>query len=299
MAINISEITGYVNDNRNELIGKAVLGAKSASLFNTQTGLKGKSNLNLLETTVKLQDGSACGWSEQGTSKVSNRLIDVRPIKVNQSFCDKQLVNTFMSHEVRMKAGFETLPFQEKFADGVVKGVQAEVEKTIWTGKKSAGAQFDGLIEILSGETVGGTYAVQSSDTAAKIINGLYKVIPAAAFSAGEVVMYIGSDLYREYVASLVAEGKLVMTNTVQDVAMPDSMLIAGTNVRLYGVDGLVGTRKAFASYKDNFVFGTDMMDDQETAEMWFDKSDDVFKLKITFSAGVQVAYTDLLAVAK
>ena len=301
MAINTSSLTAYVGDNKEKLISKAVIGAKSASKFNLVTGVKGAQKLNLLDTTVSLQDGSACGWTEAGTSKLSQRTIDAKPIKVNQSFCDKQLLATSLNYEVKVAAGQKTLPFEEEFVNGVIDGVAAEVEKTIWQGdtSKSTLNRFDGLIKILSGATVAGTYSIQSGDTVSTIVSKTYALIPSAAYQAGNVVMYMGSDMYRTWVQELIANGHLVISNAVQDVAMPDSLLIPGTNVRVEGVAGLDGTKKVYASYADNFVFGTDMQGDEEKAEMWYSQDNREFRLAVEFVAGVQVAFPELVAVAK
>lgn len=301
MAINTSSLTAYVGDNKEKLISKAVFGAKSASKFNLVTGVKGAQKLNLLDTTVALQDGSACGWSEAGTSKLSERIIDAKPIKVNQSFCEKKLLATSLNYEVKVAAGQKTLPFEEEFVDGVMKGVSAEVEKTIWQGDttKSTLNRFDGLIKILSGATVAGTYTIQSGDTVSTIVSKTYSLIPSAAFEAGNVVMYMGADMYRTWVQELIANGHLVISNAVEDVAMPDSLLIPGTNVRVEGVAGLDGTKKVYASYADNFVYGTDMQGDEEKAEMWYSQDNREFRLAVEFVAGVQVAFPELVAVAK
>ena len=128
MAINTSSLTAYVGDNKEKLISKAVIGAKSASKFNLVTGVKGAQKLNLLDTTVVLQDGSACGWTEAGTSKLSQRTIEAKPIKVNQEFCDKQLLATSLNYEVKVAAGQKTLPFEEDFVNGVIDGIAAEVQ---------------------------------------------------------------------------------------------------------------------------------------------------------------------------
>lgn len=301
MAINTSSLTAYVDDNKEKLISKAVIGAKSASKFNLVTGVKGAQKLNLLDTTVALQDGSACGWTEAGTSKLSQRTIEAKPIKVNQAFCDKQLLATSLNYEVKVAAGQKTLPFEEEFVNGVIDGVAAEVEKTIWQGDtaKSTLNRFDGLIKILSGATVAGTYSIQSADTVSTIVSKTYALIPSAAYQAGNVVMYMGSDMYRTWIQELIANGHLVISNAVEDVAMPDSLLIPGTNVRVEGVAGLDGTKKVYASYADNFVFGTDMQGDEEKAEMWYSQDNREFRLAVEFVAGVQVAFPELVAVAK
>ena len=66
----ISTITGYVQANEKELLGKAIIGAKTASMLNLQVGVRGSAYLNLLDSTATLQAG-ACGWNAAGTDTLS------------------------------------------------------------------------------------------------------------------------------------------------------------------------------------------------------------------------------------
>ena len=109
----------------------------------------------------------------------------------------------------------------------------------------------------------------------------------------------MGADWYRKYIQELIANGNLVITTGLNDVNMPESILHPGTNLRVIPVAGLDGSGRAFASYKDNFVYGTDLAGDEEKFDFWYSKDDQVFKLAVEFTAGVQVAYPDQIATAK
>lgn len=293
MAINVSALPSYVEEKKLGLIRKAVIGARTVEECNLQTGIKGDTALNLLVTDVTLGDGSVCGWDEAGTSTVSQRILKATPYKVNLAFCDKTLLKTWMNYDVKVAAGQKTLPFEEDFINGVIEGVQAKLEKELWAGT-------NGFEAILDDATLAGTYSATSSDSATKIINSTYALIPSAAFEKGDVVMFVGYDTYRTYIQELIANGNLVITNVLNDVAMPASVLIPGTNVRVTPVAGLDGeSYKAVASYRDNFVYGTDLADDNEKFDFWYSQDNREFRLAIEFTAGVQVAYPDLIAAAK
>lgn len=304
MAINTSKLSDYVNEQKLPLIRKAVLGARSTKEFNLMTGVKGATALNLLSTSVSFGDGSACGWNEAGTSELSQRVLTPGYPKVNMSFCDKQLLKKWANYEVRVAAGQKTLPFEEDFIAGVIEDVQAKLEKALWLGDTAESDanlnKFDGMVKIL--ETVGaGTIAASytAGDSASKKVAEVYANIPSVVFDKGYVVMYMGKDLYRQYIQELIANGNLVITTTLNDVAMPESILVPGTNVRVIPVGGLDGTDKIFASYRDNFVFGTDMEGDEEKFELWYSQDNREFRLAIEFTAGVQVAYPDMVVEGK
>ena len=73
MAINVAGLEAYVDEQRLPLIKKAVLNAKSAQLFNLQTGCKGggKTALNLLTTNVVFGSGGDCSFTDAGSNVFS------------------------------------------------------------------------------------------------------------------------------------------------------------------------------------------------------------------------------------
>ena len=302
MAINTSALTAYTEEHRLPLLRNAVIGSKTAKLFNLQTGVKGATALNLLNTSISFGDGSSCGWNEAGTTSLSQRIITPGYPKVNMSLCDKQLLKYWTNYEVRVAAGQKTLPFEEDFMNGIVEGVAATLEKAIWQGNTSSGDanlnKFDGIVKIAGAASVAATTAYNAASISTTL-NAMYAALPSAAFSKGEVVAYISDADYRKYIQELIANGNLVITNGVNDVAMPESVLIPGTNVRVYGVAGLDGVSKAYMSYKDNFVFGTDLEGDEEKFDLWYSQDNREFRVAIEFTAGVQIAFPDMLVVAQ
>lgn len=303
MAINVSALGTYVDEQRLPLIRKAVMGARSAYHFNLMTGVKGATALNLLDTDVQFGDGYACGWDEAGNSTLSQRVLTPGAIKINMSFCDKKLLKTALNYEVKVAAGVKTLPFEEDFMEGVGEDIAAKLEKAIWQGDTASEDRnlnkFDGIIKVLSGATLASSITIASGDTKTKIVNEVYAAIPSAAYSKGEVVMYVGEDFYRAYIQELIANGNLVITTGLNDVAMPESILIPGTNVRIIGVGGLNGTDKVYASFKDNFVYGVDLTGDEEVYDLFYDRKEQAHLLTVSFVAGTQVAYPDMVVRAQ
>ena len=302
MAINVSNLTTYVDEQRVPLIRKAVLGARTAYHFYLMTGVKGATALNLLATNVEFGDGNNCGWNEAGESTLSQRILTPGAISVNMSFCDKKLLKTWANHEVRVAAGQKTLPFEEDFMKGVGESIAATLEKALWQGDTASEDanlnKFDGMIKILSGASVAFTVDYEAGDTVSAIVSSMYEQIPSEAFNKGEVVLYMGADKYRKYIQELIANGNIVLTG-IQDVAMPDSVLIPGTDVRVIYVDGLNGTGKMYASYRDNFVYGVDLTDDAEKYDFWYSQDNREHRLAVEFIAGVQVAYPDMVVAAE
>lgn len=303
MAINVEALGTYVDEQRLPLIRKAVMGARSAYHFNLMTGVKGATALNLLDTDVQFGDGNNCGWDEAGTSTLSKRVLTPGAIKINQSFCDKKLLKTALNYEVKVAAGQKTLPFEEDFMAGVGEDIAAKLEKAIWQGDTNSEDRnlnkFDGIIKIAGEASLAHTVSYGDDWTKSRVVGEVYAHIPSAAYHKGEVVMYVGEDFYRAYIQELIANGNLVITTGLNDVAMPESILIPATNVRIIGVGGLNGTDKVYASYADNFVYGVDMTGDEEVYDLFYDRKEQAHLLAVSFVAGTQLAFPEMVVRAQ
>ena len=297
MSLNVSGITGYVDANEKELIGKALIGGKTAGLLNLQTGVKKSAYLNLLDANPTLQAGG-CGWNAEGSNTVTRREIKTGLIKVNIPFCDKDLIGTSLQHDVKVAVGSKTLPFEEEFINQNLASIQKQLEAAIWQGDTDSLEanlkQFDGFIKIL------GTGAVDAGSTldvvadAKKAVEAVVQALPNEIMDRADKVIFAGYDVYRAYVAQLQAANMYHYTANL-DGAM--EIVIPGTDIKLIGVHGLTGQKKIYGSYLDNMYLGTDLEGDSEKFAFWYSEDNSEFRLKVEFNAGVQVAFPDYVAV--
>ena len=145
------EIKGYVDESNESLIAKTVLGGQSVGLFNLQTGVKGATAINLLNTDVTLQSALECGFTPVGSSKISRRILDPVYLKVNMEWCDKNFLDTYAQHMVKIAAGMKTLPYAEEFTSHIIAKVNAALEKMLYQGKANLQkTEFNGIMTIVS-----------------------------------------------------------------------------------------------------------------------------------------------------
>lgn len=287
----INSLPAYTLENKDMLIRKSILGAVSARRFSLQTGVKTKAQINLLGTNVTLQDGSACGWNAAGTSTITKRDIVAPVIKVNMSFCDKTLLNSALQHDVRIAAGQQTLPFEEKFVADVLADIAYKHENLIWKGDTSLnnGSYLDladGLIKIgLADVTnvVGTTDALTSANIKSQV-DAVFAGIDAAILDKAEI--YMGVDAYRLYVMALQALN-LYMGSPAVDTM---ETFYPGSNVKVVAVPGLTGTDFIFAFEPANAFYGTDLSGDEEKFDIWYSKDNQEFRLAVQFTSGVNWA---------
>ena len=283
MAVNLSSLSVYVDENKLDLIRKTVLGPKTIGYLNLQTGVKGNTKINLLETSVTFGNGAACGFTDNATSKLSQREIVPASVKINATFCDKSMQRYFMNHQVTVAAGRSTLPFEEHFVNSLVESTGAELEKAIWNGVEIGGTHYNGFLDFAADYTAINPTA---SETAYEMIRKGYDAIPSA--SLADTVIFLGIDKYRELAGELTTKNLYHYDPKVDEAF---EMILPGTTTKVVGVPGLDGTNYALALNVKHAFYGTDMEGDEEVFDLWYSKDNQEWRAAINFVFGVQVAF--------
>lgn len=282
----VTAITGYVEEHRSDLLQKAMLDGKSRRAWNLMTDVKGPTTLNIMDTNVVFGELS-CGWNESGSTEFSQRTLTPKALEVNMAFCDKKLLGTYAQYEVKVAAGLETLPFEEKWVNQILASVNEQIEHMLYFGT-GVGAQFKGIVPILSGET--STVKVNSvAGTSA--YNFLKSVAAAIPVKVKNPVILVGTPLYREFMQDLVAANLFHYDPADGE----NEYRLPGTDIRVIAVDGLIdsATTAAIAANMDNLFYGVSADEDNDTFDLWYSKDNREFRLAINFIAGTQVAFPD------
>ena len=286
MAINVSALPEYIQENRDELFVKAIASTKTLDYIESMLGVKGKAALNYLNSTVVLADGESCGWNPQGDDTFTQKTVETKLVAVNKEFCAKQMRSKWMSYDLSLAAGRENLPFEQKIADSNVAAIKKAVEKLIWQGDVTLG--IDGLLKQINTEA--GAIKVTGGTTILEKVGKVIAAIPAGALEKGVNVFMSYTD-FRSYVEAKNAE---CCANMPIIDANVDYLVYAGdSRIKLVPVAGLEGTNKIVAAPYDALVYATDVEDSEGIFKMWFDEKEDKFLFKVLFTAGTAVKYND------
>lgn len=296
MAYNTTGLTAYVEERRLPLIAEAVLKAKSASLMNLQTDIKSSAAINLVNTTPVFQEGG-CGWSAQGDVTFSQRIINTGLVKLNMSFCEKDLLKYWLGYEVKAGLADDSLAFEEYFIGNIIDNVKAGVEKAIWQGDTASDdatlKHTDGLIKILNAASGVIKPTIASGTSAYDAIKAVYLAIPEKVLD--KAVILVGADVFRSYMQEMVEKN---FYHYSADGMPSEEFIIPGTNTKVIAVNGLNGTGVIVASALDNLFYGCDMMNDNETFDIWYSKDFQEHRLAMSFNFGVQVGFPDEVVIA-
>lgn len=290
---NVDAIVGYVEEHNLPLLSKSILGATSTKYFNLMTGIKGTAKLNIMEADPALQCGNACGFVPDNDTTFTQREIKAIPFKVNMTFCDKNLLDTWANYEVKVAAGLKSMPFEEEWTAQIVDKVKEQVEKFVWQGGEYCGDEIDGLVKIL--EDAEQVKSITEGTTVYKALVDAYVALPEAVQAKDDVVVFTSYANYNVLVQDILSASHyhLDVNNLESGLVLP------GTRVKVIPTGGLPAQTAAgkdiygVIGRASNFFYATDMRGDEEKFDLWYSKDNREFRLAIEFVAGAQIAFVD------
>jgi len=309
MAFDVSTLAAYTEQNEALLVTSSVLGAKTASLIksagNVMVGVKSAETINIMDTDAIFQSGGSCGFNASGSTSFTQRTVTVGKIKVNEALCPKDLESKYLQKALPTGSMYDSIPFEQEFADKKAKRIAAQLETAIWQGDTASVNvnlnKFDGLVKLIgaaSGVVAANasTYisgAPLSSITDANVISifdGIYKAIPAQVVAADDMTIFCGQDLFRTYTVALKNANQFHYSI---DVKADSEFILPGTSIKVVAVQGLNGTNKAYALRLSNLFLGTDLLNEEEKFEIFYAKEADQVRFVSEFKMGVNIAFPD------
>lgn len=302
MSLNVSGLAAWTDENKLPLIKKSVLGGRTLQFITVQPDIKSSAAINIIDSTLSLQAGG-CGWNAAGTTALSQRDIDVCPVKINESICLDTLESYWVQTQMQPGSYNTDIPFEQIFAEEKADKIQALVDDYIWKGGSpsfSAYSLCNGFIRLFentaaSGTSVNGNTSSATAITAANIIgliDNIVAVVPSDIIDAEDLVLFVGYDTYRTYSLALRNANLYHYTGAETNDFM---QVVPGTNVKVVAVRGLNSTNRMFLSRGANMYFGTDLLNDFEDFSIFYSEDNDEVRFRFKGKLGVQVAFPEFV----
>jgi hypothetical protein len=308
MSLNVAGLTAYVDQERMALIKKMILQGRSVRYLTVQPDIKSAASINLLSSNLDAQAGG-CGFTDAGTTILTQNTLNVCPLKVNESICLNTLEQYYTQAMMNPGSYSTQIPFEQIYAEEKVSQISSLIDNLIWRGNTSTGsgdlALCNGFIALAdvtySGSVVDGNVANYTAITAANIIaivDDAVNAIPANIIDQDDLYLYCGYDFYRTY-ATALRNANLFHYTGAEDQGEQFSQIVPGTNVRIIAVKGLNTTNKFFISSKSNLFFGTDLLNDYENFELWYSMDFQEVRMASKWKQGVNAAFWDYVVYFK
>ena len=284
---NVSQLGEYVQVNKDIILKDIVFGGEYGNtipLMTKQLGIKTTEKIHPSTLEAALQDIDSvnpCGFKAMGELKFTDREIVTKQKKVNMEFCLEKLLGKFAEYKVRVGANPDALPFEAEIIDGLVKSINKQVEKGVWTDLiTNADAQL----------------TVPSTGTAYERVMAVYMALPEEILE--DAVIFVSPATFREYVKDLVDKNFYHYNPADGDL---EEIFIPGSGVKVRKAKGLAEQTDdvIFGTSPKNMIYGTDFMDNKEEVKAWFSDDNDTYRIKVRFNYGANVAFPDLVVGSK
>lgn len=270
----------YVETNKDLILRDAVMGeayGDTIPLMSKQLGVKGSEKIHPTTVDALVRDIDGCKFNAEGGLNISERVITTKQKRVNMEFCKEDLLNKFLEYQVRVGAKEDALPFAGELIDGVVKSINKQVETDVWN-------------ELMNNLGIDRRSTAEGASTYDRIME-VYMNIPEEILD--DAIIFVSPAVFRAYVAELVAKNLYHYNPADGDL---EEMFIAGAGVKVRKARGIVGD-DILATTPKNLIYGTDFVNNKEEVKVWYSDDDDVYRLKVRFNYGVQVAFPDLAVI--
>jgi len=314
MALNLSPaLTAYVEENKADLITKAILGGKTMGMIDVRYGIKSSEKIPVLESTTPFQAASSCGFNSSGTTSITQIQISTNPIAVAESICLQDLEAYYTQKYLPQGANVDSTTIAADIVNRKVANIAQSVEMAIWGGKvtytnSTVLKQFNGLLATIdtAGTAIAATQQASiSASTVMGIFEDIYTKVPAAALYNEPVIAFCGMDTFRTLLNKITSLYGFYGNYTTDSAAGRWELMFPGTNMKVVAVPGLseatVDTgvvptaikNRIIATYASNLVVGTDLGTDMANIESWWSIDDRTYKFYTRFRLGTAIKFGD------
>ena len=297
--------------------GEAAAGYIAAALLSANTldkkyvtimpNVKYKSVIQKLAVSGIVQDAS-CDFVTSGSVAISEQILQPKELQVNLELCKQEFVASWEALQLGFSA-FDEIP--KSFNDFLISYVGGKVaeatEENIWAGTNtngsftgfetlfSASVAAGGATAVLPARSTGGSSAIISGSVDATNVisklNSVYLTIPKTVFGKPDLLIYVSTDVARDYQAALAGGG----ASGLGANGFNNQLNVGEKPMNFNGIEMVMcpgmGTNKIVAAQKSNLFFGTGLMSDyQETRVLDMANIDGSqnYRIIMRFTSGVQ-----------
>lgn len=292
--------TSYAGQWAGKYVSAALLSAPTieGGGVTVMPNVKYKAVIQRLETTDFLKDAS-CDFQPIGTVDLTERVLQVKDLQVNMTFCKSEFHSTWQSIEMGYSS-FDTLP--KSFSDYLIayaaEKVAAANEINVWQGNGSLSGQFDGLFStalvdvLLPPAQLINNISINASNVIGQM-QLVYDAIPATLYGKADLKIYVSQNVAKAYVAALGGFAAIATSNSgvnAQGTMWYNNGALTFNGLPIFMANGLP-TNSMMATTTSNLYFGCSLLSDTQEVRV-IDTSatlgDDNVRVVMRMAAGAQ-----------
>jgi hypothetical protein len=302
MAFNITAINyAWVNENNQNLLTEAIIGAQTASLIQVYPGVKYKEELKYLNTDAWTQAGG-CGFTASGnTSLVDIKDVQVTSLKWTEALCPDTLETTAL--QLSMKAGKnEKIPFEQAYVQLKMKQIQTALETMYWSSTTSSSVKCAGLVYQLNNDADVLDYSFnpcttgQTFSTWAAAVYGMYNKLTPEAKNMNDLTLFVSYSAF-----SLIQQSMVIANLYAIDQTGPNltPFRFPGTNVMIQPIKALDSQCVMVLSPASNLIWATDLVSEEDKISLWFSQDNQMVFFVANGKLGASYYFGEYIVLAQ
>lgn len=298
MATTNNLTTTYAGEFAGKYISAALLSGKTLAAGNITVvpNVKFKQVMKKVSTNAIVKDAS-CDFDPTSTLTLTERILQPEEFQVNLQLCKADFRSDWEAVQMGFSA-YDNLPpqFSDFLIAHVADKVAQKMEQNIWNGTNANAGEFDGFRTTLlaDGDVVDVAGQASTSSNVAAEIGKVMDAIPSAVYGAEDLVIYVPSNILRNYIRSLGGFGANGLgaagTNNEGNQWYNMGNAVSFDGVELVHAPGLASDTMV-AAERGNLFFGTGLLSDQNEVKVIdmadIDGSQNV-RVIMRFTAGIQ-----------
>ena len=298
MATTNNLTTTYAGEFAGKYISAALLSGKTLAAGNITVvpNVKFKQVMKKVSTNAIVKDAS-CDFDPTSTLTLTERILQPEEFQVNLQLCKADFRSDWEAVQMGFSA-YDNLPpqFSDFLIAHVADKVAQKMEQNIWNGTNANAGEFDGFKTTLlaDADVVDVAGQASTSSNVAAEIGKVMDAIPSAVYGAEDLVIYVPSNILRNYISSLGGFGANGLgaagTNNEGNQWYNMGNAVSFDGVELVHAPGLASDTM-IAAERGNLFFGTGLLSDQNEVKVIdmadIDGSQNV-RVIMRFTAGIQ-----------
>lgn len=297
-----SGLPAVVNDQSLELIMRSFYEGPTSSMFKKQTGIKSTEDLHYLTTQLYYQTESGCSFDPSGNTYFSKRTITVGKIKIQNTFCERDLEGFWTERALRPGANYDYITFEADWTKYLTGLMTETMETALWQSNLSTGTGnyqfYDGFLAIIDaavastvdGNPTGITTGVGiTASNVIGIFDGMWAVLPITIQDKPDIEYMVGNDTFNTLILALKNANLFHYDGVAGGPYKTGLLTLPGTGQTVRRLPGLNGTNRIILARTSNFVIGTDGENDYEMFNIRQNPIDLNMMVDIHFKVGTQV----------
>lgn len=299
MAFDVSTLTGWVNENSQELLTQALLGSQTADLITVIPGIKYKQTLKYLDTNAIIQAGG-CGYNATGDTTLTDKEVSVVSLKVQEDLCPDDLEAT--SLQLSMSPGKnKSIPFERQWADRKVAQLQTALETMVWSATNASSTKCAGYKYLMDNDADVHDYSFNpcatgktSSDWLAAVY-GMFNHLSPETKAKTDLTLFVSFETFSLMVQALVVGNLYHIDMSGNSGIAP--FIFPGTSVKVVPIKA-IGCFMVLTP-ASNLVWATDLLSESDGMEVWYSVDKRLVSSSIDFKIGTSYYWGNEIVLAQ